>query len=89
MEGLAANGVTDKKRALPLYQAGSPLREIFWQIPDWGDDDNYDMAVTKLNVYFEPQRHRLYEVYKFCEDCQISNETLDQYYTRLRSLSAL
>ena len=87
---ITANGITDKKkkRALLLYQAGSRVREIFRQLPDRGEDDDYDTAVTKLNGYFEPQKHRLYEVYKFREARQGSTETLDQYYTRLRSLSA-
>ena len=58
---LVASGVTDKKkkRALILYQAGPRVREIFRQIPDHGDDDDFDTAVNKLNAYFEPQKHRL------------------------------
>ena len=86
---ITANGITDKakKRALLLYQAGARVREIFRQIPDNGDDKDYDKAVEKLNEYFEPQKHRLYEVYKFREARQDVSETLDQYYTRLRSLS--
>ena len=86
---ITANGITDKakRRALRLYQAGARVREIFRQIPDNGDDKDYDKAVEKLNEYFEPQKHRLYEVYKFREARQDVSETLDQYYTRLRSLS--
>ena len=81
---ITANGITDKKqkRALLLYQAGSRVREIFRQLPDRGEDDDYDTAVTKLNGYFEPQKHRWYKVYKFREARQGSTETLDQYYTR-------
>ena len=83
---LVANGIMDKKRqrALLLYQAGP--REIFRQIPDNGDADEFDTAVTKLNEHFEPQKHRLYEVYKFRQTPQ-ETESIDQYYTRLRSLS--
>ena len=86
---LVASGVTDKKkkRALLLYQAGPRVREIFRQIPDHGDDDDFDTAVNKLNAYFEPQKHRLYDVYQFRQAKQVETETLDQYYTRLRSLS--
>ena len=52
---LVASGVTDKKkkRALILYQAGTRVLEIFRQIPDHGDDDDFDTAVNKLNAYFE------------------------------------
>ena len=88
---ITANGITDKKkkRALLLYQAGARVREIFRQLPDRGEGNiDYDTAVEKLNEYFDPRKHRLYEVYRFREACQGSTETLDQYYTRLRSLSA-
>ena len=88
---LVASVVTDKKkkRALLLYQAGPwpRVREIFRQIPDHGDDDDFDTAVNKLNAYFEPQKHRLYDVYQFRQAKQGEMETLDQHYTRLRSLS--
>ena len=86
---LTANGITDKKkkRTLLLYQECIRVREIFRQLPDRGEDDDYDTVVTTLNGYFEPQKHRLYKVYKFREARQGSTETLDQYYTRLRSLS--
>ncbi len=62
-----ANGITDKKRqrTLLLYQAGPRVREIFHQLHDTGEDDDIDTAIEKLNSYFEPQKHRLYEVYKF------------------------
>jgi hypothetical protein len=84
---LVATGITDKKRqrALLLYQAGARVREIFRQLPDTGDD--LETAVAKLNEYFEPQKHRLYEVYKFRQAAQENNESIDQYHTRLRSLA--
>jgi hypothetical protein len=84
-----ASGDTDKKkkRALFLYQAGPRVREIFLQLPDNGNDDDFDKTVEKLNAYFKPQKHRLYDVYQFRQAKQGNTETLDQYYTRLRSLS--
>jgi hypothetical protein len=86
---LVASGDTDKKkkRTLFLYQAGPRVREIFLQLPDNGNDDDFDKAVEKLNAYFKPQKHRLYDVYQFRQAKQGNTETLDQYYTRLRSLS--
>ena len=47
---LVATGITDKKRqrALFLYQVGSRVREIFRQLPDTGEDNDLDTAVTKL-----------------------------------------
>ena len=84
-----ANDITDdkRKRALLLYQAGSRVREIFRQLQDTGEDKDYKKAVDKLNEYFEPQKNRLYEVYKFRQAKQQEGETLDQFHTRLRSLS--
>ena len=64
---IEASGITDnkKKRALLLYQAGPRAREIFRHILDNGDDDDFNTSVAKLNAYFEPQKHRLYDVYQF------------------------
>ena len=41
---LLASGITDPKRALLLYQAGSRVREIFRSLPDTGPDEAYDTA---------------------------------------------
>ena len=51
---LVANAITDNKRkkALLLYLAGPRVREIFRQIPNTGDEDAFDTALTKLNEYF-------------------------------------
>ena len=87
---LVANAITDNKRkkALLLYLAGPRVREIFRQIPETGDEDAFDTALTKLNEYFEPQKNTLYEVFKFRQAVQGPQETLDQYHTRLRTLGA-
>ena len=84
-----ANDITDdkRKRALLLFQAGSRVREIFRQLQDTGEDEDYKKAVDKLNEYFEPQKNRLNEVCKFRQAKQEEGETLDQFHTRLRSLS--
>ncbi len=82
---ILASGITDlqRKRALLLYQAGQPVR----QIPDTGNDDDYDVAKTKLKEYFEPQQNRRYAVYRFRQAHQEAHETLDQFHTRLRTLA--
>ncbi len=84
---LLASGIQDTKRqrALLLYEAGSRVREIFRQLNDTGEDDDYERAKTKLTEYFEPQKNRRYEVYKFREAKQETTETLDQFHTRLRN----
>ena len=86
---LISSNITDKKgqRTLLLYQAGQRVREIFRQLPDTGEDDAFDTAVTKLTSYFEPQKNKLFEVYAFRKAVQGPNETLDQFHTRLRTLA--
>ena len=86
---ITASGITDakRKRALLLYQSGPRVREIFKQLPDTGADEDYDVATAKLHEYFEPQRNRRYEVYRFRQATQERNETLDQFHTRLRTLA--
>lgn len=86
---LTASGIKDdtQKRALLLYQAGSRVREIFRQLTDTGNADDYKMAKDKLRDYFEPQKNRRYEVFKFRQAKQEPNETLDQFHTRLRALA--
>ena len=64
---LVANRITNatQKRALLLYQADHRVREIFRQLPNTGDAAAYQTAVDKLTEHFEPQRNKLYEIYKF------------------------
>ena len=73
---ITANGITDEKqkRALLLYQAGSRVREIFRQLPDRGEDDDYDTAVAKLNGYFGPQKT------SFVRSLQISRSSPRKYW---------
>ena len=73
---IIANGIKDKEqqRALLLSQAGSRLREKFWQLSDTGDNSEYELAKTKLTEYFEPQKYRRYEVYEFRETQQQQSE---------------
>ena len=86
---LAASNITNKtrQRALLLYQAGPRVREIFRQFPDPSADDDVAKAEELLTAYFEPQKNRLYEVYKFREAKQGAAETIDQFHTRLLSLA--
>ena len=86
---ITASGITDatRKRALLLYQSRPRVREIVKQLTDTGIAEDYEIANAKLQEYFEPQANRCYEVYPFCQATQESNETLDQFDTRLRTLA--
>ena len=51
---LLASGIQDTKRqrALLLYQAGSRVREIFRQLNDTGEDDDYERAGAERRLSF-------------------------------------
>ena len=68
---LLASGITDTKRqrALLLYTAGPRVREIFKQIPNNGDENNFNTAKEKLAEYFQPQTNRRY-AWKIRKRCQ-------------------
>eukprot|EP00112_Aurelia_sp_Birch-Aquarium-sp1_P017759 Seg4154.4 transcript_id=Seg4154.4/GoldUCD/mRNA.D3Y31 product="hypothetical protein" protein_id=Seg4154.4/GoldUCD/D3Y31 len=86
---ITASGITDpkRKRALLLYQAG----------PGSGKSSNkFQIQETKIIIiwqkeklreHFEPRKNRRYAVYRFRKATQESQETLDQFHTRLRSLA--
>ena len=86
---LVASGITESKRqrALLLYQAGPRIREIFKQLSDTGEDNDFDTAKAKLTQFFEPQKNRRYEVFRFRQAKQEQGESLDKFHTRLRSLA--
>ena len=75
--------ITDKKKKLVLllYQADPKIREIFRQIPENGHDDDFDKRTLRTT------KTCLYDVYQFRQVKLGNAETLDQYYTRLRTLS--
>jgi hypothetical protein len=86
---LTASGIKDetRKHALLLYQASSRVREIFRQLTDTGNAEDYQTAKDKLREHFEPQKNRGYEVFKFRQAKQETNETLDQFHTWLQVLA--
>lgn len=76
-----------RKRALLLYLAGPEVERIFETLPETGEDKEYDIAVQKLTAYFSPKKNTLYEIHLFRQARQRPDETMDQFYTRLRQLA--
>ena len=74
-----------QKRALLLYQAGQKTQEIFETLSDTGED--YKTAIEKLDEYFLPKKNVDYETFRFRQASQKSEETIDQFVTRLRKLA--
>ncbi|KAK9722028.1 hypothetical protein QE152_g19854 [Popillia japonica] len=50
-------------------------------------EDAYDTYIYKLKSYFEAKVNIDFETFKFRDAKQMSDETIDQYYTRLLKLS--
>ena len=73
-----------RKRALLLYAAGNEVEKNFATLSEVGEDKDYKKAVQKLNEYFLPKKNVLLETRKFRQLKQITEETIDQYCTRLR-----
>ena len=84
---LVALNITDdkQKRALLLYQAGQETQKIFDTLDGTGDD--YKTALEKLDEYFLPKKNVDYETFQFRQASQKSDETVDQFVTRLRKLA--
>ena len=80
--------ITDnkQKRALLLYQAGEATQEIFDTLQNTGDD--YQTAKQRLEDYFAPRKNVDFQVFQFHQAAQLTDETIDQFVTRLRKLAA-
>ena len=85
---IVATNITDdkQKRAMLLYQAGPDMQDIFETLEDTGED--YITAKTKLAEYFSPKKNVDYEIFQFRQAVQTSDETVEQFATRLRRLAA-
>lgn len=85
---LLGMGIKDKKRksALLLYYAGEDVNDIFDKLECTGDD--YKTARVKFNEYFAAKKCSEFDIYKFRQAKQESNESFNTYYTRLRKLAA-
>ena len=82
---LVAADIKDEtqKRAILLYQAGPEVYEIFKTLPNTGEAKDFRKAVDDLTAYFEPDKNKIYQTYRFRQAKQMPSETVDQYHTRL------
>ena len=74
--------VKDKARmgAMFLHCARPEVQDIFDTLEETGKD--LVMACKKLQEYFEPKKHTLYNIYKFRQIMQEADESLDDYCRR-------
>ncbi len=67
-----------------LHHAGPDVQDVFSTLPDKGNADNYNAAVTTLNAYFVPRVNAEYAWQSFYKLSQNSGEMVQQFATCLR-----
>lgn len=85
---VTASDVTNdlRKKALLLNLAGDDVCEIFDNLPESGT--SYAEAIACLNQHFKPKNNIYYEAFIFRKATQLADESISEFYTRLRSLAA-
>ena len=76
-----------KHGAKLLHYAGEQLCNIFDTLQDTGASIDNSITKQKLEDHFNLQRNVEFEIYKFRQAKQNSEETMDIYCTRLRHLA--
>ena len=78
-----------RKRALLLFYGGTELQDLFETLPNTGNDNDYDAAVSALNDNIIPKTNKQYETIIFQQCMQATDETINQYLCRLRQQASL
>ena len=60
---------------------------IFTTLPNTGGEHDYQKAVGALTKHFEPDKNQIFEIYNFRQATQKTEETIDEFHTRLRTLA--
>ena len=73
-----------------LHLAGEEMYDLFdtFTITEPGEDETeYDIAKKAFQNHFKPEQNVEFHVYTFRQSKQEHNETIDQYYSRLKNLA--
>ncbi|KAK9739756.1 hypothetical protein QE152_g8714 [Popillia japonica] len=91
---LVATNIVDENRktAILLHLIGEDAYDTYMSLPEIPESDPsltspFEIAKQKLKAYFEPKVNIDFETFRFWDAKQMSDETIDQYYTRLLKLS--
>ena len=76
-----------QRRALLLFHVGQQVRDIFKQLENIGENDDYQSAVVALNKQFIVRTNVVYQRHMFRKTYQNKDETIAQFCTRLRVMS--
>ena len=81
-----AIGVTDdgQKLAMLLHYIGEEVFDIYTNIFVPGTDETFANAVDVLDNHFKPKAHISYEICKFRNLKQQTDETTQQFYIRVK-----
>ena len=90
-----------RKKALLLHYIGEETYDIYDSFSDEKKGigatvtvserevpNEYNVLKNSLTDYFTPKQNTAYEVFKFRQATQNAGETIDSYYTRLRTLAS-
>ena len=75
-----------RKKALLLHNAGEKVQDVFEIVNH--DKSTFPETKKALTEHFQPKRNLSYEVFNFRTANQQEDETVDQFASRLRELSA-
>ena len=75
-----------RKKALLLHHSGEEVFDIYCTLENC-KTLSYKTTCDKLNEYFNPKKCPEYEIHKFRKCTQKENESIDEFYTRLRFLA--
>ncbi|ESP01470.1 hypothetical protein LOTGIDRAFT_157659 [Lottia gigantea] len=81
-----AHGIRVSSARIYSSEQSESVQEVFDGLSDTGED--FKTASDKLKEYFEPKKNIRFERYIFKQASQNSSESISQFVTRLRSLSA-
>ena len=71
-----------------VYLDGPKVEKICSTFTDTSEENDYDTAEAKLPAYFAPKKNVLYERHLFHQAKPETEETIDQFYTRLHHLAS-
>ncbi|CAH2107516.1 unnamed protein product [Euphydryas editha] len=82
-----------KKRATLLVLGGTPLQEIYYNLPGASGEpgenvDVFEIAIKKLNEYFLPKQNKIYERHIFRSIKQDAGESFEKFLIKLRNQAA-
>lgn len=85
--GIDNSDMRRQRRAALLFYGGPRVRQIFKDLPNKGNNDEYTTAITALNTYFTVTPNKIFQRHMFRKAVQNQNETVAQYVSRLRTLA--